>query len=82
MSDICGDAAVLFDGEDSDDIANRISEVLSDPSRRDELSRRAVERAKQFSWQQGAEKVYQLFQQLGPRASNRGDAAISPERRP
>ena len=82
MSDICGDAAVLFDGEDSDDIASRISEVLSDPSRRDELSRRAVERAKQFSWQQGAEKVYQLFQQLGPRASNRGDAAISPERRP
>jgi glycosyltransferase involved in cell wall biosynthesis len=82
MSDICGDAAVLFDGEDPQDIANRISSVLSDPSRREQLSRRAMERAKQFSWQRGAEKVYQLFQQLGPRASNRGDSAISPERNP
>jgi glycosyltransferase involved in cell wall biosynthesis len=82
MSDICGDAAVLFDGEDPHDIANKIFEVLSDPSRREQLSRRAVERATQFSWQQGAEKVYRLFQQLGPRASNRGDSASSTERRP
>jgi glycosyltransferase involved in cell wall biosynthesis len=82
MSDICGDAAVLFDGGDSEDIANKISDLLSDPSRREDLSRRAVERAKQFSWQLGAEKVYQLFQQLAHQASNRGDAGISPERRP
>jgi glycosyltransferase involved in cell wall biosynthesis len=82
MSDICGDAAVLFDGEDSDDIADKISEVLSDPSCREQLSRRAIERATQFSWQQGAEKVYQLFQQLAPRASNLGDCIIPPERRP
>jgi glycosyltransferase involved in cell wall biosynthesis len=82
MSDICGDAAVLFDGEDYDDIANKISDVLSDPSRREQLSRRAVERATQFSWKQGAEKVYQLFQQVAPRRSNHSDGAISPERRP
>lgn len=82
MSDICGDAAVLFDGEDPHDIANKIFEVLSDPSRREQLSRRAVERATQFSWQQGAEKVYRLFQQLAPRASNLGDRIIPPERRP
>ena len=82
MSDICGDAAVLFDGEDSDDIADKISEVLSDPSCREQLSRRAIERATQFSWQQGAEKVYQLFQQLAPHASSRGDSASPLERRP
>jgi glycosyltransferase involved in cell wall biosynthesis len=82
MSDICGDAAVLFDGEDPQDIANKIVEVLSDPSCREELSCRAVERAAHFSWKQGAEKVYQLFQQLAPRASNLGDRIIPPERRP
>jgi glycosyltransferase involved in cell wall biosynthesis len=82
MSDICGDAAVLFDGEDSADIADRIHEVLQDPSRREELSRRAIKRAPQFSWQQGAEKVHRLFPQLGPRAPIRGDEAAPQERRP
>ncbi len=81
MSDICGDAAVLFDGENPQDIADRIFEVLSDPSRQEGLSRRAVERASQFSWQQGAEKVHQLFQQLAPLGSNRGAESMPPERR-
>src|SRR5208282_4942270 len=66
MADICGDAAVLFDGEDPTDMADRIFEVLSNPSLRETLSRRGVERATQFSWQQGAEKVYRLFQRLAP----------------
>jgi glycosyltransferase involved in cell wall biosynthesis len=83
MSDICGDAAVLITGEDSGDIADRIFEVLSDPSLREELSRRALLRAKQFSWQQGAEKVHRLFQQLAsaPHAPAPEVNAIPPERR-
>ena len=83
MADICGDAAVLFDGEDPDEIAGKIFEVLSDPSLRDTLSRRAVERATQFSWQKGAEKVHRLFEQLAPapRAASRGAEAKTPERR-
>jgi glycosyltransferase involved in cell wall biosynthesis len=82
MSDICGDAAVLFEGEDPGDIAARVFEVLSNPSLRDELSRRAVARATQFSWQQGAEKVCQIIEQLMPsrRAANREAETIPPER--
>jgi glycosyltransferase involved in cell wall biosynthesis len=83
MSDICGDAAVLFEGEDPRDIADRISEVLSDPSLREALSRRAVARATQFSWQQGAEMVHRVFEQLAPapRAASHGVENIPPERR-
>ncbi|MGO8814529.1 MAG: glycosyltransferase family 4 protein [Terriglobia bacterium] len=66
MSDICGDAAVLFDGEDPDDIAARIFDVLSNQPLREKLSRRALERATQFSWQQGAEKVSRIFEELSP----------------
>ena len=83
MADICGDAAVLFDGEDPDEIADKIFEILSDPSLREGLSRRAVERATQFSWQKGAEKVHRLFEQLAPApraAGPRAEAKI-PERR-
>jgi glycosyltransferase involved in cell wall biosynthesis len=83
MSDICGDAAVFFDGEDSTDIAGRIHAVLADPSLREALSCRGVKRAAQFSWPQGAEKVYRIFEQLTPAPSTakRGAEAIPPERR-
>ena len=77
MSDICGDAAVLFDGEDPGDIAAKNLRGAFGPPRREELSRRAVERATQFSWQQGAEKVHRLFAATLPhRAASRGDNAI------
>ncbi|HMD85062.1 MAG TPA: glycosyltransferase family 1 protein [Terriglobia bacterium] len=83
MTDICGDAAVLFEGKDPTDIADKMFEVLSDPSLREALSRRAVARATQFSWQQGAENVYRVFAQLAPapRAANQAAEAIPPERR-
>lgn len=81
MSDICGEAAVLFDGENPSDIAERLYEVLSDASLRSSLSSHAVERAQQFSWQEGAEKVYRLIQQMATRSPIRGHAAVPPERR-
>jgi glycosyltransferase involved in cell wall biosynthesis len=83
MSDICGDAAVLFEGEDPGDIANRMLEVLSDAPLREALSRRAVARATQFSWQQGAEKVRRVLEQLAPsaRAKSQGAETIPPGRR-
>jgi glycosyltransferase involved in cell wall biosynthesis len=66
MTDICGDAAIFFDGEDPGDIADKIVEVLSTPPLREALSRRALARAAQFSWQQGAEKVYKVLEELHP----------------
>jgi len=66
MTDVCGDAAFLFEGEDPGDIADRMFEVLADAPLREALSRRAVARATQFSWQQGAEKVHRAVEQLSP----------------
>ena len=81
MSEICGEAAVLFDGDDPSDIAERLYEILSDASLRASLSARAVERAKRFSWQEGAEKVHRLIQHLAPGSPIRGTEAVPPERR-
>jgi glycosyltransferase involved in cell wall biosynthesis len=82
MSDICGTAAVFFEGEDPNDIGDKMFEVLSKPSLREALSRRAVARATQFSWQQGAEKVHGVFEQLAPapRAASCGAETTPPER--
>jgi glycosyltransferase involved in cell wall biosynthesis len=79
MTDICGDAAVFFEGQDPNDIADKMFEVLSDPALRAALSRRAVARATQFSWRQGAENVLQVFAQLAP--ASPAAEAIPPERR-
>ncbi|HTS69445.1 MAG TPA: glycosyltransferase family 1 protein [Terriglobia bacterium] len=83
MMDICGDAAVLFDGEDPADIADRILEVLANVSLREGLSRRGIERATQFSWRRGAEKVYQTLMQLAPHPlpAKGGDSHTPMERR-
>jgi glycosyltransferase involved in cell wall biosynthesis len=83
MTDICGDAAVLFEGQDPGEMADRIFEVVSNPSLREELSRRAAARVAQFSWQRGAEKVYQVFEQLASasQAGSRGGANMPPGRR-
>jgi glycosyltransferase involved in cell wall biosynthesis len=83
MTDICGDAAVFFDGEDPDDIADKILLVLTDRSLQDTLSRHGVARAEEFSWRQGAEKVHEAFEQLRPvpKTANPGAAPIHPERR-
>jgi glycosyltransferase involved in cell wall biosynthesis len=82
MSDVCGDAAVLFEGDDPGDIADKINAVLTDQPLREALSRRAVARARQFSWRLGAEKVHRVFQQIAsaPAAGNCGAASIPPER--
>jgi len=64
MMDICGEAAVLFDGEDPDDIAAKLHQVLSDPTLRQLLARAGLERCQQFSWRRGTRKVYGIFQQF------------------
>ncbi len=83
MSDICGDAAVFFDGESPEDISVKLFDVLSQPSLAEKLSSRAVARAGQFSWQEGVEKVHRAFLQLAaaPRVASPEVATIPPERR-
>ncbi len=83
MTDICGDAAVVFDGEDAGDIADKLLEVLSNPPLREVLAGRGLTRARQFSWQQGAAKVHRIFEQLAPAptAARAGAESTPPERR-
>jgi glycosyltransferase involved in cell wall biosynthesis len=82
MTDVCGDAAVYFNGEDSGSIADKIYEVLRDPSLRKELTQRGLARAARFSWRNGAEKMYQVFEELRPLSDpKRVRAAADRERR-
>ena len=54
LPEVGGDA-VAYTGEDIDSIAHDLGNLLLDPERRIDLSRRGVERAKEFTWQSSAE---------------------------
>jgi glycosyltransferase involved in cell wall biosynthesis len=49
--EIAGDAALLCDAESPEELARSILAVLDDPALRDDLQRRALARARNFSWQ-------------------------------
>ncbi len=54
LPEVGGDA-VAYTGEDADEIARDLGSLLADPDRRADLSRLAVERSKEFTWQSSAE---------------------------
>jgi glycosyltransferase involved in cell wall biosynthesis len=55
LEEVCGDAARYVD--DMTDLAGTLSEVLHHPERRDALRGAGVERARRFSWDEGARRL-------------------------
>jgi len=62
LPEVCGDAAVYCNPEDSQDIARGIATVLSDAELRADLRRRGVERAKLFTWNDAAGALLKLLE--------------------
>jgi glycosyltransferase involved in cell wall biosynthesis len=59
--EICADAAVYFDPKDITEISNKISQVITDRSLRNQLVSRGLTRATEFSWKVTAEKTIALL---------------------
>ncbi len=57
MPEVVGDAAEFFDPGDVESMAQAIERLMEDVKRRKDLGRRAMKRAKAFSWNQTAEKT-------------------------
>jgi glycosyltransferase involved in cell wall biosynthesis len=61
MPELCGDAALYFDPYSPEEISKALVELCSNPSRREQLSRQAVERAEAFDWSEAARRTSELF---------------------
>jgi glycosyltransferase involved in cell wall biosynthesis len=64
LAEIAGDAAVLVDPHNVDDIARGIALVASDPDLRGELSQRGLKQAEMFSLARYRERIEALYAKL------------------
>ena len=60
LPEIAGDAAILINPLDSDELCQAMLTLLSDQDLRDQLKHKGIERAKQFSWEKCARKLNDL----------------------
>lgn len=62
LPEVVGDAAIVVDPLDVEGIAEGIRRLTEDSRLRDELRRRGLERARQFSWNETARGVWEVLQ--------------------
>ncbi len=64
LPEIYGDAALYFDPNDTDDIAAKINDVLTDPSLRYKLAENSKLQIKKYSWQNTAEQTLAIYDKI------------------
>lgn len=64
LPEVVGDAAVLFDPQDSEAIAAAIRRALADAELRDRLRERGLARAAMFSWERTAQETLEAYRAL------------------
>jgi len=62
MQEVAGDAAILIDPHDTDQITAEMSRLLHDRQLREELANKGVEEAETYSWPRTSELYLELYQ--------------------
>ena len=65
LPEVTGDAAILVDPYDPEAIAGGLERVLTDPGLHADLQRRGRARAAQFSWEDAARRVRDVYARVG-----------------
>ncbi len=61
LPEVNGDAAIYFDPEDINDMADKIIEVVSDKKLQADLVKKGTEQLKKFSWQKMAQQTLDVY---------------------
>ena len=64
LPEVAGDAALLVNPDDPEEIAAALVRLASDEALRDDLARRGRERALQFSWESTLAKTWDVYREL------------------
>ena len=69
LPEILGEGAILCDPEDQETFAAHLWGVLSNPDSAQSLSRRGIERARNFTWENTAEQTLAVYERLARQRS-------------
>lgn len=64
LPEVAGDAALLVDPFDSDAIAGALGRLAEDGMLREDLIRRGLERARQFTWPSAIERTWNVYHEV------------------
>lgn len=64
MPEVLGEAGLYFNPESAEEIATKMRELILHPELRNQLSHRAVERARKYSWSSCAQETFSLIGEL------------------
>ncbi len=64
LPEVVGDAALLVDPHDTEEISHAIMRILADKNLQEDLRSKGYERVKQFTWEESARKMLSIYQQL------------------
>ena len=78
LSEVVGDAALLFDPQDVDGMARVLARALDDRATRETLVARGLAWAGQFTWQRCAQQVLSVLESVGGSDPSRPEPGDSP----
>jgi len=64
MPEVAGDAAVLVDPYDLEEVVSEMSKLLQDDKLREELGKKGMERASRYSWERTSEQYLELYREV------------------
>ena len=64
LPEVVGDAAILIDPYEPDEIASALRRVLTEPGLRDDLRARGLARVKEFSWDRSVHRVREIYDEV------------------
>lgn len=64
LPEVVGDAAIMIDPNNSDELADQISKVLNDKDLQKRLREKGFERAKLFSWDKSALETIKVYEEV------------------
>jgi len=62
LGEIAADAALTFDPESVSDMVQAIRDILQDETLRQDLSKRGLERSREFSWKKTAQETWAVYE--------------------
>lgn len=64
LPEVVGDGAIMIDPYNVDELTYAIKKVLEDKELKKDLTRKGLERAKKFDWEQTAKQVFDIFNKI------------------